>query len=140
MKREDIVYGVIMDAQKKNVLMVKNVGGGWTLPGGAVEKGETLEEALIREVKEETNLTIEVESLLAVNEAFFIGKDVHPLFFTFNTKMVEGKITIPDPEEIEDIQWMELDMAEAQMPYFREGIEELLKGSLRYTFQGKKLS
>ncbi len=38
--------------------------GEWSLPGGAVEVGETLEEAVKREIKEETNLTIEVGPLL----------------------------------------------------------------------------
>jgi len=40
--------------------------GKWALPGGFVECGETTEGAIIREVKEETNVDIEVEGLLGV--------------------------------------------------------------------------
>ncbi|MGD6801371.1 NUDIX hydrolase [Rossellomorea aquimaris] len=131
MKREDVVYALVFDELEKRVLMVKNAGSVWTLPGGAVETGETLEEAVIREVKEETNLTVEVEELLAVNEAFFLKKEVHPLFFTFKTR------SILDQEEIEEIQWVDIETADERMPYHRGGVQGLLNGELSYTYQGK---
>ncbi|MBO0753933.1 MAG: NUDIX domain-containing protein, partial [Bradyrhizobiaceae bacterium] len=48
-------------------------GGLYTLPGGAVEVGETLTEAVSREIREETALTIEPVALAGYREA--IGKD-----------------------------------------------------------------
>jgi 8-oxo-dGTP diphosphatase len=137
MKREDVVYALIFDELEKRVLMVKNAGSVWTLPGGAVETGETLEEAVVREVKEETNLTVEVEELLAVNEAFFLKKEVHPLFFTFKTRVLEGEISILDQEEIEEIQWVDIETADERMPYYHYGVQGLLNGRLVYTYQGK---
>jgi len=40
--------------------------GRWSVPGGRVELGETLEQALVREMEEETGLQVEPEGLLAV--------------------------------------------------------------------------
>lgn len=51
MRRIDVVYALIYNENKRKALMVNNVGYSWTLPGGAVEEGETLEQAVIREVK-----------------------------------------------------------------------------------------
>jgi len=42
--------------------------GYWSIPGGAVETGERLEEALIREVQEETGLIVQVERLVEIFE------------------------------------------------------------------------
>lgn len=49
------------------ILMTKHVypdGSFWTLPGGGLEAGETFEEAVVREVKEEVNLDVEVVGYL----------------------------------------------------------------------------
>ncbi|WP_325048389.1 NUDIX hydrolase [Paenibacillus sp. CAA11] len=61
MKRVDVVYSLITDQSKSKVLAVKNVGrSSWSLPGGAAWPNESLEQAAIREAKEETGLDIKV--------------------------------------------------------------------------------
>lgn len=64
------VGAIVVDRDR--VLLVERgqepLKGIWSLPGGAVEAGETLEEAVRREVREETGLEIEPLSLAAVFE------------------------------------------------------------------------
>ena len=110
LKRVDVAYVLLYDNDGENILMVKNKGSRssyYTLPGGAVESGETLEEAAIREVKEETGLNVELEGVLAVSEAFFEEQGHHTIFFTFKGRIIDGEINISFPEEIEEITWMD---------------------------------
>ncbi|KMK75558.1 NUDIX hydrolase [Alkalihalobacillus pseudalcaliphilus] len=116
MKRVDVTYAVIFDDTGEQILLVKNIGetgSYYTLPGGAVEQGETLEEAVIREVKEETNLDIEVGEVFSIAEAFFQKKQEHAVFFTFSGKVIGGDVQVTVPEEIEEIVWMTVQEAEA---------------------------
>lgn len=116
MKRVDVAYVLLFDEKGENVLMVKNIAENassyYTLPGGAVERGETLEEAAIREVKEETGFNVEIDGIFSVSEAFFEERGHHVIFFTFRGKIIGGDMNISMPEEIEEITWMDSQKAE----------------------------
>jgi len=62
------VGGVVIDADR--VLLIKRahepLKGQWSLPGGRVELGETLEQAVAREVREETGLDVQVGPIVEV--------------------------------------------------------------------------
>ncbi|MGZ9584010.1 NUDIX hydrolase [Paenibacillus marinisediminis] len=125
MQRIDVVYSLITNDSRSKILMVKNKDNeSWTLPGGAVEKNETLEIAAIREAKEETGLDIKVFGIVAVNEYINEGKNEHIVFFTFRAEIVSGIEEIIRPDEILEIEWIDLEQADILMPYYKEGLSK----------------
>jgi mutator protein MutT len=104
----------IIEFPNNKILLIKRgttvFRGYWALPGGKVEAGETVEEAIVREIKEETGLTVEILKKIGeyhesgVNNG--IEYDYYPTCFL--VKVVEGKIE-RQKEEIEQIRLFKLD-------------------------------
>lgn len=77
----------------------------WELPGGKVEKGEHFADALIREIKEETNLDVSVGDFAeAVQNDYMHKRTVQLMMYLEN---VEGEVKIS--EEHTDWMWIDLD-------------------------------
>ena len=60
------VAAVIRDSEGRILLQEKSSGEGWSLPAGAIEPGESPEEAIRREVREETGFLVEPCEILGV--------------------------------------------------------------------------
>ena len=73
------------------VVLVRKVGRGNTfLPGGHVEVGETLEEALLREISEECRVDVEIGDFLGALEHAFVNdeRDTHELNLIFECRLL----------------------------------------------------
>lgn len=133
-QRVDVMYALLFDENTNKILMVFNRNGTWSLPGGAVEAGETLQEATVREVKEETGYDITVGNIVALNEAF-IDKN-HVYFITYHGQIAKRPKEIPQEENILKVEWQSLEDADRLMPYHAGGISKLLtKLGATYTIQ-----
>ena len=60
------VSAVIFDRRGRLLLQQRSDGGQWGLPGGSVEIGESIADAVVREVREETGLTVKPRRIIGV--------------------------------------------------------------------------
>ena len=79
----------------------------FTLPGGHVELGEIVEEALKREIREEVGLEIEPIRFLQFQEAVYSPEFIHPKHFIFLDFLCKAKTDCVkvDNDEIQDFAW-----------------------------------
>jgi nucleoside triphosphatase len=79
----------------------------YTLPGGHIEIGETMEEALKREVKEEVGLEVDVVEFLTMQEAIFAKefyRKKHFIFFDFLCRASDQSVKL-DKDELQEYIW-----------------------------------
>jgi len=99
-------------------------GDCWGLPSGMIEKWETPEQAIIREIKEETGLDIDKVDLLNSYKVRYPEFDF--IFHLFNTKTNERKKLVLNEKEHHIVRWIkptEL-LGKKLMPAFKEFLFE----------------
>ena len=83
-KRPRVGSAVLVEHEGKFLLgkrNKKNAFGKWIIPGGGVDLGETIQEAAIREIKEETNLDVELTSFICHKEIINLPGNYHGVVF-----------------------------------------------------------
>ena len=124
-KRIEVVAAIIRDDEGRIFATQRGYGDmkdGWEFPGGKMEKGETPEQALHREIKEELDTLIVVENLLTTVEWDY--PDFHLTMHCYWCRVESGELTL---KEHEAARWLTIDQLDTVdwLPADREVVAKL---------------
>lgn len=111
----NVVVGAIIEKDGKYLLVQeakKRCYEQWNFPAGRLEVNESLEQAAIREVKEETGCDVELNGICYI--ANKILKDDLWIMVVFNAKLINESIKF-NKEEILDVKWLTYDEINKKM-------------------------
>jgi len=104
------VAGAIVDEHGRMLAIRRRDNGHWEPPGGVLELDETIEDGLVREIREETGLTVDPERLTGVYKNMRLG--IVNLVFRCS---VTGGATTRTDEEAAEIAWLTAEEVEQRM-------------------------
>lgn len=108
---KNYIVGVGAIVQNKGRLLVikDKFLAGYKLPGGYIDKNESIKSAVVREVYEETGITIEFESIMNLGH-FRNGQfGESNLYIVCTAKALSENITINDSSEIQEARWIDIE-------------------------------
>lgn len=107
----------------------------WNLPGGGMEAGETVDEALHREVLEETGLEVEVEQLVGI----YSKPQKQEVVLTFRCRIVDG--TLHPTDEIRESRYFVPDaLPHNTLPKHRQRVEDAMLNSQTAIIRAQRTS
>ena len=134
MKRHFSAGGVIIKTEKERsfILLVKDGYGHWTWPKGHIEKGESPEEAALREITEETGLKkIGIEGKIGEQTYYFKlkGELIFKTVYIFLVKAGAREKLVIQESEIADAKWLPAEDALEAIEY--KGSREMVEKGIR---------
>jgi len=115
--KEERSYGAVVFNNEGKVLVEYMALGHVSLPKGHIEKGETPITCALREIKEETNLVVELDTSFSVQEDYNPRPNIHKVV-TFFYAIYKGKEEpVPQLEEVTSIKWEDYDIAYEHMTF-----------------------
>lgn len=118
------VAGLVTNGEGK-ILLVKSPWRGWEYPGGLIEPGETFQEALHREIREEAGVEVEITGFIGICKN--VGKNIVNIDFT--CRYTGGELTTSD--ESTEVIWAtpEEAMEMITFPLTKTRLKQMLSGS-----------
>ncbi len=104
------------------------LAGKWEFPGGKVDRGETPEQCLVREMEEEFGIMVGVDELLSENIHHYPHGSIRLL--AYRARWLNGDISLVDHD---DMRWVsadeldQFDFSPADIPF----VEKLMRGDIR---------
>ena len=133
---------VIFDETGEKVLLTRRADNGkWCLPSGHMEAGESAVETCIREVKEETGLSVQVKRLVGIYTSphrllqYPDGNKFHLVALSFEAEMIDGELTTSD--ETTEFGYFslpeiyELDMVQMHIERIEDALKEQPQAFMR---------
>lgn len=118
------VFAVIERAGQYLLARRRDIGW-WNLVGGGMEYGETVEQGLAREVREEIGIDVEVERLVGV----YSKPRKREIVLTFLCHLPENSAEPGTSDEVSEVDWFAPDALPAQLlPKHRQRLEDALLG------------
>ena len=122
--------GCVIDHENRILLQKRAEENGWGFPGGAMELGESAEEAAIREIHEETGLTVKVERLLGVytkySDRYPNGDLAQPVTIMFLCSIAGGTLDPDNSETLELKFFTRNDLPHLYKPQHEDMLEDIL--------------
>lgn len=130
--QQGAVNAIILNANKEILFTERSLSddflpGYWELPGGGIDYGEAPQKALIREVKEECGLEIEIIKPIATNSYFI--KDVQRIEITFLCRAI-NPVEIKLSHEHSDYKWLRT--AEINTIKVNDYIKKIIDSSAKF--------
>ena len=133
------VSGLVLNANNEILLQRRSDTGKWAIPGGAIDPGEEPADAVIREVWEETGVTVIPERIISVESGpdYFVrypnGDEAMILAIVFACKPTSGEPHVHDEESLE-VRYFPLDALPELSERYRQRIALMLRNDPRTHF------
>ena len=116
---------------KKQILLIRHVNGGhWAFPKGHVEKDETEEETALREIMEETGLTVRLDNRYRQVVSYSPRKDVMKDVVYFVAHALSDCDGVAQEGEISQIKWVDMHSAVEYVSFDND--KKILLGAIEH--------